>query len=1166
MTGSGQKDERSQGMIQIIEGPSGSGKSHFVYQEIIQASMEFPDKKFFLIVPEQFTMQAQRDIVTLHPRHGTMNIDIVSFNRLAYRVFEELNIRCGHVLEDFGKSMLLQRILMKNRKELPVFGACLNKAGFIDELKSLFTELFQYRIGRDAIEQVYNQLSGHGMLKNKLHDLLFVYDAFQEEIRDKYIIAEHVLEMLAKHVPNSALLEGSILYLDGYTGFTPIQYELLEELAQVSEGLYVTVTIDKQSAGQEACEEHTLFYLSKDTIRRIRQMADRLGLYVEERFLEGDCPRFEESEELRHLEANLFRYPYKSWKGPVSDIHIQVMRNPRQELRNVARQIHAMVRSGQYRYRDIAVIHGNLEELEPLGEELLPRLEIPYFIDTNQSIYMNPCLECIRAVLDIVEKDYSYESVFRFLKTGVTGLDLDLLEQLENYVMRKGMRGYHWWNRVFHESEEPAKRQKEWHAIRSCGMEVMKWLEPVTLAFRQADKVSDYVRILQEFLERLGMQEQLEAAADSFEDSGNLIQAKSYRQIYGKISDIWEKMDSILGEENMKPEEFRAILETGLEEIALGVIPPSLDQVTIGDIERTRLNHIKVLFVLGVNDGIIPKLSKGGGILSEADRVVLSRDLELAPDARSRVFTEQFYLYQNVTKPSRQLYVTYHVQDGEGNEVLQAYLIGRLRKLFPEIKQEEFIKEELNWNSLETAEDSMDLISRALHREEALTEAEADLWKGLYDYYRLHQPQVLTGVRQGMLYNNVEHFITPKTAARLYGNLLHTSVSRLEAYSRCPYQFFLEYGLGLKKREKNEVTLGDMGSLLHHVVEQIFTRVENRQAEESLLSEESESVWNTITDEALITMVEEEVQKAAAQEEDSVYFYSHANRQLLNRIQKVAAYAAVDLKQQLLGGTMIPYRFEMTFNRDSADPVCQNLEAAEIPLQQGTVMKMSGIIDRIDICQDENHVYVKVLDYKSSGKDIGFSNVEAGLQLQLLVYTNVVMEVLSKQFPDKEIIPAGSLYYGFRIPMVEKTAQKLTDALDRKISRETALKGIVNKEEPCISLLGDREVLPIKVKEIDGMSAILDSENTVTLEEYRELLANVRHTTASIGSAMLEGQIPIRPVKTGRNLPCDYCDYQEVCKIDCGDGGNRICTVNQLKELREGGGTHELDKSTESSD
>ncbi|MCM1495951.1 MAG: exodeoxyribonuclease V subunit gamma [Bacteroides sp.] len=1148
-------------MIQIVEGPSGSGKSHLVYKEIIQLSIEFPEKRFFLIVPEQFTMQAQRDIVTLHPKHGTMNIDIVSFNRLAYRVFEELNIRCDQVLEDFGKSMLLQRILIENRKELPVFGACLNKAGFIDELKSLFTELFQYRIGRETMKEVYERLPGQEMLKRKLHDLLFVYDTFQQEIQGRYIIAEHVLEMLAKHVPASKLLQGSILYLDGYTGFTPVQYELLEELAQVSEALHITVTIDKASAEQETCAEHALFYLSKDTICRIRQLGDRLGIYVEETFLEGRCPRFTGAEGLRHLEENLFRYPYAVWKEPVQDIHIQVMGNPREELRKVARQIHAMVRNGQYRYQDIAVIHGKLEELEPLAEELLPRFGIPYFMDTNRSIYMNPCLECIRAVLDIVEKDYSYESVFRFLKTGVTGIEPDLLEQLENYVIRRGIQGYSWWQTVFQTDAEEAAMLP----VLRCGAAVLARLAPVTQALRQAETVSDYIRILQDLLETLNMREQLETAADTFEADGNLIQAKAYRQIYGKISEIWEKMDAILGKEGMKPEEFRSVLEIGLDDIALGVIPPSLDQVTIGDIERTRLNHVKVLFVLGINDGIIPRVTKGGGILSEADRSLLSQDLELAPDARSRVFREQFYLYQNVTKPSKALYLTYHVQDGDGNEVLPAYLIGRIQKLFPALKQELLVKEEFHWSCLETWEDSTDMISAVFQQEEHMTELEADLWKGLYAYYQANEPQILLRIRQGMRYNNVEHYIHPKTAARLYGTILNTSVSRLETYSRCPYQFYLEYGLGLKKREKNEVTLGDMGSLLHHVVEQIFKRVENREAEAILLSETGETIWDTITDDELVRMVEEEIQEAVGQEENSVYLYSHANRQLLNRIQQTAAYAAVDLRQQLLRGTMIPYRFEMTFNRNASDSDCQHLEAAELSLGQEALMRMSGIIDRIDICQDEEHVYVKVLDYKSSSKDIDADYVNAGLQLQLLVYTNVVLEVLQKKFPEKEIIPAGSLYYGFHIPMVEKTSKKITEALSRKISKETALTGIINKEEPCISLLGDEGILPIRLKEMDGVSTVMDSEHVLSLEQYQTLLAQARDTAALIGSAMLEGQIPIRPVRTGRSLPCDYCDYQDICKLDCGDGGNQICTVKQLRELRKGENSHGMDSSSKSS-
>lgn len=1157
-------------MIQIIEGASGSGKSYTIYQELIQASLKMPEKQFFFLVPEQFTMQAQRDIVTMHPHHGTMNIDIVSFNRLAYRIFEELNIHCEHVLEDFGKSMLLQRILMEHRKELPIFGTNLNKVGFIDELKSLLTELFQYRIGREDIVKVYESMTEASMLKRKLHDVLYVYDAFEKEVEGNYIIAEHMLEMLAMHIPESQLLQDSVIYMDGFTGFTPIQYEVLEALAQVSEALTVTVTIDKQSVEKETCEEHALFYLSKDTILRIRKLAERLNLYVEERFIEGEKNRFSQASELKHLEENLFRYPYAVWKEPVNQIHIQAMRTPRQEFHHVARQVRSLVRNG-YRYRDIAIIHGNLEAIELFAEEILPKLHIPYFIDTNQSIYMNPCLEAIRAILEIAIQDYSYESVFRFLKTGVTEFHGELLEQLENYVLQKGIRGISWWKKAFAsdiELEEIQETNKlrglteEQVQVLLCGQQVLQFLEPFVQALQKAEQVQEYVSALEDFLNHLDMVQQLEEAADSFEVVGNLVQAKAYRQIPEKLESIWEKMKSILGSKEMKLEEFQSLLETGLDEISLGVIPPSLDQITIGDIERTRLNHIKVLFVMGVNDGIIPRITKGGGILSEADRKCLEESLELAPDSRSRVFTEQFYLYQNLTKESEGLYLTYHVQDSDGNETIPAYVIGRVKKLFPTMETEDWTGNEIGWDSLETSSDSMEVLTAGLQKEDGWSTEKADIWKTLFDYYYENQPEVIERIQKGWFYHNLDSQITQETAKRLYGNILNASVSRLETYSRCPYRFFLEYGLGLRKREINEVSLADMGSLLHHVVEQVFSRVENRKAAELMLSDEGSSVWDTVEDATLVQMVEEAVRAHVEEEPDSVYLYSNANKQLLHRIQKTAEYAVVNLKQQLLQGKMIPYRFEMDFNRRNSEDACKDLTATNIQLEQDARMQLSGVIDRIDICQDEEHVYVKVLDYKSSGKDIETGQVAAGLQLQLLVYTNVAMEVLQRQFPNKKIIPAGSLYYGFRLPMVEKTAQKITDGLTRKIHKETAMTGVVNKEEPCISLLGDIESLPVKMKEIDGEKVITESETVVDGAKYQDLLNEAKGMATNIGNQVLQGEIPIRPVKIGRGIVCDYCDYKDVCKLDCIDGGNQIYTVEQLAIQQKGGGNHAMDKGT----
>lgn len=1144
--------DKEQNMIQIIEGPSGSGKSHQVYEAIIQESIDNPDRSFFLIVPEQFTMQAQRDIVVRHPRHGTMNIDIVSFNRLAYRIFEELNVRTDHVLEDFGKSMLLQRILLENRKNLPCFGPCIRKPGFVDELKSLMTELFQYRVGVEDIRQVYAGMNGHNMLKGKLEDLLFVYEEFQKEIKDSYIIAEHVLEMLAVHIAESELLKNSVIYLDGFTGFTPIQYEVLAALAKVSERMIFTITIDAKSAAKPDCAEHELFFLSKDTVSRIVRLGERLQIPVEERFLTETGIRFREAAELRHLEENLFRFPYQTWEGEVTSIHLQAFPTARQELQAAGRQIRAMVREGRYRFRDIAVIHGDLENLAPLAEEIFPKLNIPYFIDTNQNIYMNPCLEAIRSVLDIAQTDYSYESVFRFLKTGVTALSVEQIETLENHVLRKGIRGLSWWKQVF---------EKEETGIGAVGRQVLWLLMPVTEALQKAGQVQEYVRILREFLTTLDMEKQLEHAGDEYEAQGNLVLAKSYGQIYARLEDIWNKLTEILGTGEMTLEEFRKVLETGLDDITLGVIPPSLDQVTLGDIERTRLNHVKVLFVLGVNDGIIPKTAGSSGILSETDREILGKELELAPNPRSRVFTEQFYLYQNLTKPSGELYLMYHLQDKDGNEVLPAYLIGRIQRIFPRLEVKQPATAQLSWENVETPADSTENLIAALFRDE-LSEEEAALWKSLSRYYEENQPDRIRRIQAGLLYSNLNTWLSPETALQLYGQEIQTSVSRLETYSRCPYQFFLQYGLQLKERERSEVSLSDMGSLLHRIVEGVFSHVENRNAEEQPTAEDAINVWEEVTDEALTELVEQEMKTALEELQEENILLSKSNTQLLRRMEKTAAYAVCDLKKQLLRGKMIPYRFELQFPSEELCEDGEGLQTARIDLGQGSRMNLKGIIDRIDICQDAEHVYVKVLDYKSSGKSIDVNQVNAGLQLQLLVYTNVVLEILQKRFPDKKVVPAGSLYYGFRIPMVEKTTRTVGEALENKLQKETALTGIINMEEPCISLLGGSEILPVKLKKEDGEVQIQESDTVLTQERYRNLLSEVQQTVAELGREMAEGRIPIRPVQIGRTPPCSYCAYRDVCKLDCQDGGNQIYTVSGRQAVRKGGRKDEVDEGT----
>ncbi len=442
--------------LQLILGGPGSEKTACLYNKIIDASMEHPDQQYFLIVPEQFNMQAQKDIITLHPRHGTMNIDIVSFNRLAYRIFEELAVENLQVLDDMGKSMVLRKVAAAQKKKLVLFSGHLGQPGFVSQIKSQLSEFYQYGIGPDTLRQMA-PLAGSPLLRQKLEELAVVFTAFQDYIREHYengVVSEEVLAELGKLVPDSKLLRNSVIALDGFVGFTPVQYRLVELFLVYAKEVTVTVTADPEVSMYRAMGMQNLFYMSRQMVCRLSDLAEKNQVEkLKDLWIGGEASGSQSGsvgKELAFLEKNLFRYGRESYGGEMDgSLKLYQAANPAGEVAYVVHQIQQMVREQGMRYRDMAVITG---DLSGYGKEIAHQFDqngIPYFLDDKKNVLDNPMVELIRSALETVRRDFDYESVFRFLRTGLVTEDREMTDRLENYVIALGIRGGKRWREPF---------------------------------------------------------------------------------------------------------------------------------------------------------------------------------------------------------------------------------------------------------------------------------------------------------------------------------------------------------------------------------------------------------------------------------------------------------------------------------------------------------------------------------------------------------------------------------------------------------------------------------------------------------------------------------------------------------------------------------------------
>jgi ATP-dependent helicase/nuclease subunit B len=1089
-------------------------------------------------------MEGQRDIVSMHPLGGTMNIDAIGFNRLAYRIFDELGITTGQVLEDFGKSMIIKKILYEQKDNLSVYGGYGDKNGFVDEMKSMMSELFQYDIKRNDIEDIMSTIDQDNIVYKKLEDIGIIYDEFEKYTGQNYIVAEQLVEMLAECADRSDILKNSYLYFDGFTGFTPVQMKLIQKLMECTKGMVFSFTIDTDNLSMTNIKEHELFYLTKTTIKALSHMAEEAGVEIlEPDLIPSDCqPRFKGNRELAFLERNLFRYPYKVYEEDQNSIHITATDNVRQEAVYVASVIRRLVRDKGCRYRDIAIVTGDLSSSSYIYEKIMGDYDIPVFIDTNTSLKGNPCSETIRSLLSMFADNFSYDSVFRFLKAGMTDISADDIEQLENYALKRGLRGYSAWSKEV--PEYYAKHSlADLEAVRSSFIDM---LDNVKVVFqKKSAAASEYVRALYDFLVELKIYEKLIDKKQQLYSEGRMDEGDAYGQIFEKTVKLFDKLIELIGDMNMSVEEFYEIVDTGLTDIEIGTVPPTVDRVLIGDITRSRVNHIKVLFLVGANDGIIPKAPKKGKILCDRDRKLLEdKGLVLAPSDKINTYVEQFYIYTIMTKPSDKLFITYRKLDNSLTAVRPSYLISRINNIFPKLAVEEFNPDT---EDIDTANAALRYVLKETANEENSTGEENPSGEENSDNQdnsrklkvikmvleKCGYGKELKAVAAGHSYVNKVEELDRETIDLLYGAHLNESVSKLETFVRCSFAYYLQYGLGLKEREIYKIDVRNIGTILHEVMEKLFKKVRDTYNND----------WTKLSSEVRTAMVSDIVREAADSNAGDFFNDMSRNSYMLVMLDRMANRSADILHRHIKLGTMRPGMIEKSFDSE-ADKVDKYV----FDVGNNMTMSIRGKIDRVDVEEADGDVYIKVIDYKSSTKDLKIEQILSGEQLQLITYSAMAYELEKAIYHEKNIKPAGLLYYSFDDPVVEVKNQNIeivndepefTDTIEIENNRLEAmkLKGFVNISSDAISRMDRTKntALPVKLDK-DGNPS--KSENLINEKDMLNLMELNRENIENIGKSIAAGHINIEPVRNGSKTGCDYCDFKDICHFDIKYGGN----------------------------
>lgn len=1131
--------------IKFWLGGAGGDSSRQLIKFITDEAEKHPDRQYLVIVPEQFGLATQQELVACSKNGGILNIDVLSFSRFAHRISDEVGSYKPDVIQlsETGKSLLIGMLAARRKKDLTVFADDLDKPGYIDKIKSQISEFMQYGISVEKAFELSERAAagGRGLLAGKLHDVSLIYGDFKEYIKDRYTTVEETLDTVSLLIHDSDTVKNSVIAFDGFTGFTPLQYKLIGTLMEYAPALHFGLLFEnciQKDKSMGRIEEHELFYLSKYTMNRLGRMADERHMQTEDPYIDD---KFALSNTCDSNEAVAYTFGTRISKlnnTPEQILyHVCSAHTPIDEVKLVRKKITDLITKNGYRYRDIAIMTGDIASYRHIVEHELGRHDIPFFIDVTQPVLMNPFIDYIRSFIDIISDNYSEDAVFRFLKSPLSGFSDDEVSSLENYCLAANIRGYKKWHERFdmHTQAAGADELLTLNDIRerftSKTDRFTGYLDKGSSGKARINagskfSVRHFATALYLVIEEDGIEDALKKAADDFERLDRPELSAEYGKIYVQIMNVLDELCDLIPDEITDIRGFGDLVDAGLESISIGILPKGMDYIQVADLTRSRLNDVKALFIIGAKEGVIPRISSGGGILNDSDRNYLTGGEDgtiLAPTCAQDIYTQQLYIYMAANKPKEHLFISYSHMSSSGKSIRPSFIVGKLKELHPEAVSDNDKGEDYYSDEEEAFTDLAGMISPAISgtiQKDTLEKAKVLI--GFFKNSKKYTERLERLERS--LRDDTEDItdsIGSALARAIYGKNLNENITKLEKYAGCAYSYFLNYALSLREREIFSFEARDMGNIFH-----------DSMKEYGLLMQEEGHDWKTVTVSEREKLMNRAVDKVIDRIKNEKLSSSAKYAYVEQRIRRIMQTSAQIVCEQIKKGNFTPGYFEVDFERmDIGDSL-------SIRLSDDEMMRLRGRIDRVDMCETDDGIYVRVIDYKSSKHSLDLAAVYEGRQLQLLVYLGAAIEECEKKAQNsgngKAALPAGAFYYTINDPIVpEKEPLSETD-IHKGIMKSLCLHGFVNSDPIVLNLMdediaSDPTVLGVEMKS-DG--ELKKSREAVSGEDLQMLTEYAMDRVRSMGEKIISGDISI-PSFDGKERfsapPCKYCAFTDVC-------------------------------------
>ena len=1110
--------------LRIIYGRAGTGKSEFCFNEISELIKK--EKKIFIITPEQFSFTAEKKLMEKTASGANFNAEVITFSRMAYRVINEVGGVTNTGITKSGKAMLVYSILSSQKNNLKF----LNKSDEnIDICLNAISEFKKHGISVERLNEEI-KTSKNAYLQAKLQDITTIYESFQNQINGKYIDDTDLLTILAEKIEQTDMFKNSLIYIDEFAGFTSQEYEIIKELLSITKK--VTITICTDDTNENNNPDTDIFYSNKITISKLLELVQDKE-QIEEVNLEK-AKRFR-SAELEHLEKNLYENDYKKYNKQTEDISLFLAQNQYSEIENIARNIAKTVRDQNYRYRDIAVITKNIDTYSSQIKAIFNKYNIPVFIDEKRTLSQSLVIQYVLALLEVINKNWTHESAFNYIKAGFLKLDQEDIFKLENYCIKWGIKNNKWLKDFKLGIGDESQRQ-EIERLNEIRKQITQPVQDLNKNIKKQKNAENISKYLYEFLIDQGIEQTLTEKIETLENIGLIDIANEYKESYNILINLLDEITTIFRDDNLTFEKYVNILKIGLKNSGLGKIPEVADQVIVGDVDRSRSHKVKSIYIIGLNDGTFPSANKDEGFLNDNDRSILKeKGIELAKGTIEKLYEDNFNIYKAFSTAEENLNLSYASTDQEGKTLRPSILIPKIKRIFPKLHEESDIithTDEIITKTT-TYEELINNINRLKSGKDI-----SKTWYSVYNYYKNDKEWSikLNEHLKGLQYTNMPEQISQENIDKLYGNTITTSVSKLERYRSCPFSYYLQYGLNLKEKEQLKVQSLDTGTFMHETIDQFFERVREKE----LNIEE-------ITEEQIKKIVEDIINEMLSLNKNYIFTSTAKYKLLVSRLKRIITKSLKYIIETLTQSQFDIMGTEIEFSKKGKyKPIVLNLE-------NGKRVEIVGKIDRIDIGKNEDGKYLRIIDYKSSSKNIDLNEVYAGLQIQLLTYMDAVCK-------EEDAQAAGVLYFNLLDQMIKSDKHISQEEIEEKIKLNFKMKGLILADIKVVKMHdktlsnGASKLVPAYIDKTGNLSK---KTNGITKEQFEDLQKYIDKTIKQISSEILKGKIDLKPYYKKGNTPCKYCQYKAICGFNagfCKNEYNYIGSQNKeeiLKKMKE---------------